>query len=68
MLVLSRKLGEQILVGDNIRVTVVDISANSVWLGFTAPVDVPIQQEERSSSVGHFNHLAGTPAAYEVEP
>jgi carbon storage regulator len=67
MLVLSRKLGEQILVGDNIRVTIVAISANSVRLGFTAPVDVPIKREELCSSVGHCNPLVRRSATYEVE-
>jgi carbon storage regulator len=46
MLVLSRKLGEQIVVGDNIRVTVVSISDGRVRLGFAAPADVRILRQE----------------------
>jgi carbon storage regulator len=46
MLVLSRKLGEEIVIGDNIRLTVVAILGNQVRLGFTAPRDVFIQREE----------------------
>ncbi|HEY1861403.1 MAG TPA: carbon storage regulator [Gemmataceae bacterium] len=50
MLVLSRKLGEQIIVGDNIRVTVVSISGGRVRLGFAAPAEVRILRQEMVAS------------------
>jgi len=40
MLVLSRKEGEQIVIGDNVVVTVVRIQGNSVRLGFEGPDEV----------------------------
>jgi carbon storage regulator CsrA len=46
MLVLSRKIGEEIVIGDNIRVTVVAVRGNQVRLGFSAPEDVVIQRAE----------------------
>jgi len=46
MLVLSRKLNEQIMIGDNICITVVAIRGNQVRLGFEAPRDVSIQRQE----------------------
>lgn len=46
MLVLSRKVGEEIIIGDNIRVTVVAVRPNVVRLGFTAPGNVPIFRSE----------------------
>jgi carbon storage regulator len=46
MLVLSRKVGEEILIADHIRVTVVAIQGNKVRIGFTAPPDVSIYREE----------------------
>ncbi|MGA2254097.1 MAG: carbon storage regulator CsrA [Thermoguttaceae bacterium] len=46
MLVLSRKLGESIVIGNGITVTVVDVHGERVRLGFTAPADVPIHREE----------------------
>jgi carbon storage regulator len=46
MLVLSRKVGQEIIIGDNIRVQVLWVRGNQVRLGFTAPVDVPISREE----------------------
>jgi carbon storage regulator len=48
MLVLSRKLGEEIVIGDNIRLTVVAIRGRRVRLGFTAPGSVSILREELS--------------------
>lgn len=49
MLVLSRKVDEQIIIGDNVRVTVVSIRGNQVRLGFEAPPSVPIFREELHS-------------------
>ncbi len=46
MLVLTRKRGEEIVIGDNIRLTVVAVSGNQVRLGVTAPPDVPVRREE----------------------
>jgi carbon storage regulator len=46
MLVLSRKLGEKILIGDNIYITVVDIDRGKIRLGIEAPRDVPIYRQE----------------------
>ena len=40
MLVLSRKPGERILIGDNVAITVVRIGPNSVRLGIDAPRDI----------------------------
>ncbi len=46
MLVLSRKPGQRIFIGNDISVTVVAISGNHVRLGFKAPNDLPIRREE----------------------
>ena len=46
MLVLSRKQGEEIVIGDNICITVVEVSGGRVRLGLTAPADVPILRKE----------------------
>lgn len=46
MLVLSRKLGEKIVIGDNIVVTVVKIDRNQIRIGIEAPHEVPVYREE----------------------
>ena len=46
MLVLTRKLGEEVVIGDHIRLTVVAIHSNKVRLGFSAPADVLIHRGE----------------------
>jgi carbon storage regulator len=46
MLVLTRKLGEEIVIGNDIRVRVVAVQGNQVRLGFTAPKEISIQREE----------------------
>lgn len=46
MLVLARKLGEQIVIGDNIVISVVNVGRDRVKIGITAPADVPVHRQE----------------------
>jgi carbon storage regulator len=46
MLVLSRKLGEKICIGENICITVVDIDRGKIRLGIEAPREVPVFRQE----------------------
>lgn len=46
MLVLTRKLGEKIMIGDSIIVTVVSVKGRQVQIGVDAPDDVTIHREE----------------------
>lgn len=46
MLVLSRKLGEKIVIDGNIVLTVVDIDRGKIRIGIEAPREVPIYREE----------------------
>jgi len=46
MLVLSRKKNENIVIGDDIRVYIVDIRGDTVRLGISAPGNVPVHRNE----------------------
>jgi carbon storage regulator len=48
MLVLSRKIGERVVIGDRIVVTVLEVKGRQVRLGFEAPPDVQIWRGELS--------------------
>jgi carbon storage regulator CsrA len=50
MLVLTRKPGEKVLIGDGIGVTVAEVKGNKVRLGFDAPDDVRILRAELAST------------------
>jgi carbon storage regulator len=57
MLVLSRKDGEQILVGDNVIIKVLSIAGGRVRVGIEAPRNVPIRRSELAPSSDHFHEL-----------
>jgi carbon storage regulator len=46
MLVLSRQRDESILIGDNIKITIVDIRDDKVRLGIDAPKEIPVHRQE----------------------
>ena len=55
MLVLSRKVGEQIVIGDNITVVVNKVTGNRISLGIQAPHDVRIIRGELQEAVTSFD-------------
>jgi len=46
MLVLKRKVGERVIIGDGIFVEVVEIQGEKVRLGIVAPKEIPVHREE----------------------
>lgn len=46
MLILTRVKGETIVIGDDIKVTVMDIKGNQIKIGINAPEDVSVHREE----------------------
>lgn len=58
MLVLSRKPGESILIGDNIEVKIIDVQGDHVKIGINAPRDVTILRKELMDEVRQVNREA----------
>ncbi len=46
MLILTRRVGESLIIGDNVNVTVLGVKGNQVRIGVNAPKDVSVHREE----------------------
>ncbi len=46
MLILTRRANESLMIGDDIKITVLGIKGNQVRIGIDAPKDVPVHREE----------------------
>ena len=60
MLILTRRVGESLMVGDEITVTVLGVKGNQVRIGVNAPKDVAVPREEI------YNRIQEDPAADDV--
>ncbi len=46
MLILTRRVGETVMIGNEVTVTVLGVKGNQVRIGVNAPKDVPVHREE----------------------
>ena len=46
MLILTRKIGESLMVGDDVTVTVLEVNGGQVRIGIKAPRDIAVHREE----------------------
>ncbi len=52
MLILTRRVGETLMIGESITVTVLGVKGNQVRVGITAPRDVSVHREEIFQRIG----------------
>lgn len=58
MLILTRKLGENIRIGDNIRIVILDIKGGQVKIGIEAPPNISVHREEIYEKIREENRRA----------
>ncbi len=67
MLVLTRKPGESVTIGDNIKITVIDIKGRQVRIGVEAPREMTIHREEIYARIHEENLKAAFAKAVNME-
>ncbi len=66
MLVLTRKVGQNIVVGEDVRISVIDVRGKQVRLGVEAPEEMPIHREEVFIRIQDANLAASTAGPEEL--
>ena len=67
MLVLTRKTGESIVIGNDIRVTVLEMQGRQIRLGIEAPTDVSVHRGEVYERIREENELAAAGGREELQ-
>jgi len=65
MLVLTRRIGEKLVIDDDVTIAILNVKGNQVRIGITAPPEVQVHREEiyqrivkeRLNGAGHVNEL-----------
>jgi carbon storage regulator len=66
MLVLSRRVGESVVIGDDVVVTVLEVRGDVVRIGVDAPRSVAVRRAELLAEVADTNRAAASPSAAAV--
>ncbi len=59
MLILTRRVGETLMIGDEVTVTVLGVKGNQVRIGVNAPKDVSVHREEIYERIKREDHADG---------
>ncbi len=68
MLILTRRVGETLMIGDSVTVTILGVKGNQVRVGITAPKDVAVHREEIFQRLGKDTPATNRPDAEEGLP
>lgn len=66
MLILTRKLGESITIGNEIKVTLLECQGKQVKLGIIAPKDIKVHREEIFEKIQEENQKAATVSKHDL--
>ena len=66
MLVLSRRIGDSVVIGEDVVVTVLEIRGDVVRIGIDAPREVPVRRQELLVELADSNRAAASPSAAAV--
>ena len=66
MLVLSRRIGESVVIGNDVVVTVLEVRGDIIRLGIDAPREVTVHRQEVFEAIEAANQAAASPAAESV--
>ena len=61
MLILTRRVGESLMIGDDVTITVLGVKGNQVRVGVKAPKEIAVHREEI------LDRMTGITSSYEVE-
>ena len=68
MLILTRRVGESLVIGENITITVLGVKGNQTRLGVNAPRDVSVHREEILNKIQLAGKAEGQPCGNESSP